>query len=306
MAWPTSLVLGLVLPATPPCTPRSGVARMQLEDVFKDAAESLKDVGESVSKATRGVGEFMETFGVGANLGLSPEESKAMEERMRSGNMSLDDFLKQVKVMQKAGSLQQFISKAPFGGGGLSSEQLAEGEKKLSRYAKYVEVIPAEARADPSALIAEAKALRTGGGPADGLKQVAEDAGTSVEQVAIRRDRGPCVVYELSAAFIAAQHLQSVILRSRCSSPSLPRCVAQLCASPTARTRLASASRWRPSRRRCRGRSTARSDARRSGRGAAPCGGAAAAAGSGSVIYDEAGIDSRRRAGTRKLPARRA
>ena len=256
---------------------------MQLENVFKDAAESLKDVGESVTKATRGVGEFMETFGAGANLGLSPEESKAMEERMRSGNMSLDDFLKQVKVMQKAGSLQQFISKAPFGGGGLSSEQLAEGEKKLSRYAKYVEVIPAEARADPSALIAEAKALRTGGGPADGLKQVAEDAGTSVEQVAIG-DRGPCVVYELSAAFIAAQHLQSMILRSRCSSPSLPRCVAQLCASPTARTRRASASRWRQSRRRCRGRSTARSDARRSGRGAAPCGHAAAAAGSGSDI----------------------
>ena len=195
MALPTSLVLGLVLPATPPCRPRSGVARMQLDNMFKDAAESLKDVGESVTKATRGVGEFMETFGAGANLGLSPEESKAMEERMRSGNMSLDDFLKQVKVMQKAGSLQQFISKAPFGGrgGGLSSEQLAEGEKKLSRYAKYVEVIPAEARADPSALIAEAKALRTGGGPADGLKQVAEDAGTSVEQVAIG-DRGPSLL----------------------------------------------------------------------------------------------------------------
>ena len=40
----------------------------------------------------------------GNDDGLSKEDAEAMEGRMKTGSMSFDDFLMQVKVMQKAGA----------------------------------------------------------------------------------------------------------------------------------------------------------------------------------------------------------
>ena len=48
--------------------------------------------------------------------------------------------------MQKAGSLQAMVSKGPFGGGGMSDEQLREGQKKLTRYSEFVKAMDAEER----------------------------------------------------------------------------------------------------------------------------------------------------------------
>ena len=58
-------------------------------------------------------------------MGLSEEETKEMEERLRQGEMSFDDFLKQVNVMQKTAGLQAMLQKGPFGGG-VSDEQVRE------------------------------------------------------------------------------------------------------------------------------------------------------------------------------------
>ena len=97
--------------------------------------------------------------------GLSKEEAEEMEGRMRAGAMSFDDFLKQVQVMQKMGSLQSMMSKVPgMGGNKLSDDQLKDGERKLKRYAKYVESMEADERANPQLLIEEAMKLRPGGG----------------------------------------------------------------------------------------------------------------------------------------------
>ena len=54
----------------------------------------------------------------GDDMGLSKEQAEEMEARMKTGGMSFDDFLMQVKVMQKAGSMQAMMQKMPFGGGG--------------------------------------------------------------------------------------------------------------------------------------------------------------------------------------------
>ena len=51
----------------------------------------LPNIGDMGSK-------FMNQMGLGDNAGLSKEESEAMEARLKSGDMSFDDFLKQVKV----------------------------------------------------------------------------------------------------------------------------------------------------------------------------------------------------------------
>lgn len=110
-------------------------------------------------------GDFMKKMGVGgSDSGLSEEESKAMEERLRQGDMSFDDFLKQVQVMQKTAGLQSMLNKGPFGGGaGVTDDQVREGQKKLTRYGDYVESMDAEERTNPTILSTSQPFHRRGG-----------------------------------------------------------------------------------------------------------------------------------------------
>ena len=62
---------------------------------------------------------------LGSDSGLSDEEMQSMEGRLRAGEMSFDDFLKQVQVMNKGASVQAMLGK--LGGSGMTQEQLAEG-----------------------------------------------------------------------------------------------------------------------------------------------------------------------------------
>ena len=102
---------------------------------------------------------------------------------MKSGSMSFDDFLMQVKVMQKAGSMQAMMQKMPFGGGGsISNEQLAEGEKKMKRFGKYIEAMASEERDDPSLLLDELKGAKSGIKP-ERMQRIAETCDSEVEQV---------------------------------------------------------------------------------------------------------------------------
>ena len=108
-----------------------------------------------------------------------------MEGRMRAGAMSFDDARRQ--VMQKMGSPQSMMSKVPgMGGNKLSDEQLKDGERKLKRYAKYVESMEADERANPQLLIDEAMKLRPGGGggATARMSSIADKSGASLEDVA--------------------------------------------------------------------------------------------------------------------------
>ena len=132
---------------------------------------------------------FMKTMTGGASqesmMGLSEDEASEMEDRFKQGQMSFDDFVKQVSIMQKAGSLQSMMSKLPgMGGQQISSEQLDEGQKRLKRYSAYVERMSGEDRATPDALIDEAKALKAGRGPPERLERIAAAAGAEVTDVA--------------------------------------------------------------------------------------------------------------------------
>lgn len=142
-------------------------ASMQLPDFMKDAGK----MG----------GDFMKSAGLGGDDD-SPE-AKEMEERLKQGKMSFDDFLKQVQVMQKAGSVASFMQNGPFGQQNMNKEQLDEGQKKLKRYSEFCQVMEADERGDPSILVAEAESLRTGGA-ATRLSRIADASGASVENVA--------------------------------------------------------------------------------------------------------------------------
>ena len=78
--------------------------------------------------------------------------------------------------MQKAGNMQAMLKKGPFGGGQEADAQIREGEKKITRYASYVEAMEEDDRAQPKMLIEEAKSVRAGGQP-ERLKRLAEACG---------------------------------------------------------------------------------------------------------------------------------
>jgi signal recognition particle subunit SRP54 len=126
--------------------------------------------------------DFMDKMGLG-NTGLSEEETKSMEARLRAGEMSFDDFLTQVNVMQKGASLQAMLGK--LGGGQQEAAQLEEGQKKLVKYGEFVKVMEPEERGGEAtqAIIDEANAARDGKTAAPRLERIAEASGSSIEEV---------------------------------------------------------------------------------------------------------------------------
>ena len=160
-----SFLLAPVSRVAPPS--RAAAVRMQLPD--------FGSVGKSV----------MEKMGMGGpDSGLSEEEAKEMETRLKNGEMSFDDFLGQVKMMQKTAGLQAMLGKL---GGQVSDQQLQEGQKKLTKYGTYVEQMDPEERANPILLIEETEAIRRGGSPsaAPRLTRIAEASeGATTEDVA--------------------------------------------------------------------------------------------------------------------------
>jgi len=176
-AAPLSVPVRIAAPGALSITPRTTSPAMQLPDLGKmaeDAAEKAKDA------VTKGAGDVMSKMGMAA-AGLSDEEAKAMEERLRAGEMSFDDFLTQVKVMQKGAGLQDMMGKMGANKAGLD---LAAGRKRLEKYGQYIEAMEPEERGGTATqtLIDEAEAGRRGS-PAPRLQRIADATDTSLEDV---------------------------------------------------------------------------------------------------------------------------
>jgi len=120
----------------------------------------------------------MENMGLGG-AGLSDEEAKEMEERLKGGQMTFDDFLMQVQVMQKGAGIQDMLGKMAGSGA-----DLAAGQKKLQKYAEYIEAMEPEERGGEATqtLIDEAEAGRSGG-QAPKLQRIADATDASLEDV---------------------------------------------------------------------------------------------------------------------------
>ncbi|MBL6765586.1 MAG: signal recognition particle protein [Verrucomicrobiae bacterium] len=122
-------------------------------DARGGAALSLKEVtGKPIKFA--GVGEKLDEFdefhpermasrilGMGDVVSLveraaeavDEEDAKRMEERMRKGQFTLEDFLEQLRQMKKLGSLESIIGMLPGGGDMLANADLSKGEKEFKR-----------------------------------------------------------------------------------------------------------------------------------------------------------------------------
>ena len=138
-------------------------------DARGGAALSLKSVtGKPIKFA--GVGEKLDEFepfhpermasrilGMGDVVSLveraadavSEEDAKKMEEKMRKGEFTLEDFLEQLRAMKKLGSLESIVKMLPGGGDALKKMDINKQENEFKRMEGMVCAMTIKERRNP-------------------------------------------------------------------------------------------------------------------------------------------------------------
>src|SRR5580698_4677142 len=141
-------------------------------DARGGAALSLKAVtGKPIKFA--GVGEKLDEFevfhpertaqrilGMGDVVGLveraaeavTEEDAKRMEEKMRKGEFTLEDFLEQLRAMKKLGSLESIMKMMPGGAEALKQVDIGKQEKEFKRMEGMVCAMTPKERRTPQIL----------------------------------------------------------------------------------------------------------------------------------------------------------
>jgi signal recognition particle subunit SRP54 len=138
-------------------------------DARGGAALSLKSVtGKPIKFA--GVGEKLDEFepfhpermasrilGMGDVVSLveraadvvSEEDAKKLEEKMRKGEFTLEDFLEQLRAMKKLGSLESIVKMLPGGGDALKQMDITKQEREFKRMEGMVCAMTIKERRNP-------------------------------------------------------------------------------------------------------------------------------------------------------------
>ncbi|MDI1446163.1 signal recognition particle protein [Polyangium sp. 6x1] len=175
----------------------SGVVLTKLDgDARGGAAISIKEVtgapvlfsgvGETTDKFEefRADGMASRILGMGDVVGLMQDFEQVVDqkkaekdaERLLQGDFSLDDFLEQVRMIQKMGSLKDLVDKLPLGGmfpGGLPKDVNLD-DKELVRIEAIIQSMTRFEKRDPYALIREPRRA----------ERIAKGSGTNAEAVA--------------------------------------------------------------------------------------------------------------------------
>ncbi|HVY49787.1 MAG TPA: signal recognition particle protein, partial [Minicystis sp.] len=174
----------------------SGVVLTKLDgDARGGAALSIKEVtgapilfagmGEGVDKLEpfRADGMASRILGMGDVVGLMQnfedviDQKKAEEDaaRLLQGEFTLDDFLEQIRMIQKMGSLKDLVDKLPLGNmfpGGLPQDVNLD-DRELVRIEAIIQSMTRFEKSDPYALIREPKRA----------ERIANGSGSKVEAV---------------------------------------------------------------------------------------------------------------------------
>ncbi len=160
-------------------------------DARGGAALSLKAVtGKPIKFA--GVGEKLEDFepfhpermasrilGMGDVVSLveraaeavNVDEAMRMEEKMRKGQFSLEDFLDQLRQMKKLGSLESIVSMLPGGAEALKNNDLSKQEKEFAHTEALICAMTPQERRNPPILNAKRR------------QRIAKGSGVSVAEL---------------------------------------------------------------------------------------------------------------------------
>ncbi len=129
---------------------------------------------ERIATRILGMGDVL-TLIEKAQENIDEEEAKAMEAKLRKAEFTLEDFMSQMKMMKKLGSMEQIFSMIP----GINQlfkkddmkEKLAEGEKQLKVIEAMICSMTVKERRQPEILNASRKI------------RVARGSGTSVQEI---------------------------------------------------------------------------------------------------------------------------
>ncbi len=144
-------------------------------DARGGAALSMKDVtGKPIKFA--GMGEKLDEFepfhpermasrilGMGDVVSLveraaeavDVDEAKRMEEKMRKGQFTLEDFLEQLRQMKKLGSLESIVGMLPGGAEALKQTDISKQEKEFKRMEAMICGMTPKERKNPAILNAK-------------------------------------------------------------------------------------------------------------------------------------------------------
>ncbi len=96
---------------------------------------------------------------------IEEDEARRMEEKLRKGTFTLEDFLDQMKAMKKLGPLENVMGMLPGGDEMLKNADLSKGEKEMRRMEGLIcAMTPKERRAPDILNASRRKRIATGSG----------------------------------------------------------------------------------------------------------------------------------------------
>jgi len=102
---------------------------------------------------------------------VEEEEAKKLEEKMRKGQFTLEDFLEQLRQMKKLGSLESVLGMLPGGSEILKQTDVTKQEKEFKRMEGMICAMTTEERRNPAILNAKRR------------QRIAKGSGVSVTEL---------------------------------------------------------------------------------------------------------------------------
>jgi signal recognition particle subunit SRP54 len=125
---------------------------------FAGTGEKLEDFEpfhpERVASRILGMGDVVSLVEKAAEA-VDIGEAKRMEEKMRKGQFTLEDFLDQLRQMKKLGSLESLVGMLPGGAEALKTADLSKQEKEFKRMEGIICAMTPQERRSPQILNAK-------------------------------------------------------------------------------------------------------------------------------------------------------
>jgi len=126
---------------------------------------------ERIAKRILGMGDIL-TLVENAQEKIKQSEQDDIERSFRSGNITLNDFLKQMQMIVKLGSLSSIMKFMPgMSGAGISQESMNQGDKEIKLFSSIIRSMTIKERLTPSILNDSRK------------KRIAQGAGVTIEEI---------------------------------------------------------------------------------------------------------------------------
>jgi signal recognition particle subunit SRP54 len=141
---------------------------------FAGVGEKLEDFEpfhpERMASRILGMGDVVSLVEKAAEA-VDVDEAMRMEEKMRKGQFSLDDFLEQLRQMKKLGSLESIVSMLPGGADVVKNHDLSKQEKEFHHMEAMICSMTFQERRNPHLLNAKRR------------QRIAKGSGTTVTEL---------------------------------------------------------------------------------------------------------------------------